>query len=109
MGKPVKSTFNLPNLDDRLPVYDSVATIGDTTNGKAPNITGWFNTNGAYQSWDSVLFTGVETGNNSHGWSGSGTQNTKFNFDASKVSPVFDSSATGITPAGTFVLWCIKF
>lgn len=110
------TTFNLPDCDGYLPIYDSGATLGDTTDGKAPNITGYFYRNawtrggGGYANSVSGAFT---ASNNSNGRldGGDGSSNSygRVNLNASNSSAVYDSAATKITPAGVYTLWCIKY
>lgn len=100
------STFNLPNFDGYLPTYDSSAALGTSTNGKAPNITGWIYPYSSMGGDVGGAF-GVSGGNNtaSRG-SGVGWQ---YSFDASRCSSVYDTNATKITTAGINTLICIKF
>lgn len=104
------STFNLPDSNKKIPLYDSTATLGATTNGKAPNIKGeisnWANYGAAYN--ESALYGGSRT--NWGALSGSSQQhdNNMF-FDASRYNSVYDDNATGIIPAGVYMLWCIKY
>ena len=94
-----------------MPVYDSTATLGDTTNGKAPNITGsfWYDGCNGGSGYLSGAFTSgagyysYRNSNNNH------ATLTATNLDASLVSSVYDNDATGIIPAGVYTLWCIKF
>ena len=103
------TTFNLPDLSGKLPLYDSGATLGTTTNGKAPNITysasgniGYlYNPTGALQA---TAGQGKKTTSNGTDWN-----YYSESFDASRSSSVYDNNATGITPAGVYTLWCIKY
>lgn len=104
------TTFNLPDLNGKLPLYDSTATLGDTTNGKAPNITGYMTPHAGSRGTTGVFggafySTGVqeESGASTSGSAG------RVGFDASRSSSVYDNTATGITPAGVYTLWCIKY
>ena len=93
-----------------MPLYDSGATLGATTNGKAPNIKGeihtWANYEAVYP--ESALYSGSRTN-----WgASSGSSNPKNNnmfFDASRYNAVYSDAATGIIPAGVYTLWCIKY
>lgn len=97
-------------------MYDSTATIGNTTNGKAPNVIGSFGfvggSNGrVYPRNLSGAFSSDNVTGGAHVTSG-GTATTvteKFDFNAHKVSAVYDDNATGITPAGIYTLLCIKY
>ena len=90
--------------------------MGDTTNGKAPNIQGgvehWHAQkdgasllNGATGCFVSGLLQTIQK------LTTSGTTNATVRtlFDASRSSSVYDSTATGIVPAGVYTLWCIKY
>lgn len=109
------TTFNLPDLSGKLPLYDSAATLGDTTNGKAPNITGEFVSpvpigwpNGAYGT--GALYAASPAKRRNVGQSSNSYDNTKnIAINANLSSAVYDSNATGITPAGVYTLWCIKY
>lgn len=95
------SSFNLPNFSGKLPIYDSSATIGTTTNGKVPNIVG----TGIQGYEDSTVFDGAISGeyiNNFGGYS-RGEPRYRLHIDASLCSAVYDNNATGITPAGVYV------
>lgn len=100
------TTFNLPNFDGYLPTYDSSAALGTSTNGKAPNITGWIFPYSSMGGDVGGAF-GISGGNNtaSRG-SGGGWQ---YSFDASRCSSVYDNNATKITTAGINTLICIKY
>lgn len=103
------STFNLPNLDNGLPLYSGTATLGDTTNGKAPNITYyvWGNVGYLYNSTGALQTTagqGKRTTSNGTDWN-----YYEETFDASRSSSVYDSNATKIIPGGTYMNWCIKY
>ena len=101
------TTFNLPDCNGRVPIYDRTATLGDTTNGKAPNIKGHIPCPrlAAYGDWTGVFYADVSgstlaTG----GWSSNGGT-----MDASRASQVYDDNASKITPAGVYTLICIKY
>lgn len=102
------TTFNLPDCDGHLPVYDSGATVGDSTNGGVPNITGQIiniqqlsgNANGAF-TVDSSYSRDTGTGH-----SGGGMMTIGIN--ASRSSAVYDNGST-VRPAGVYTLWCIKY
>lgn len=119
MVNPDKRTFNLPDCNGKLPIYDSGATIGDETNGQAPNIKGVaFKTYGQYSDLtfkDHVRCEGAfyEHTNNLTGGFSSVPNNTNqghgIGLNANLASSVYSDSATGIIPAGIYTLWCIKF
>ena len=107
------TTFNLPDCDGYLPVYDSGATIGDSTNGKAPNVKG--NITNLYRG-NGTNVTGAlnatrEGSDVRHTQTSSGWNVIPFTvgIDASQSSGVYDDNATGIIPAGVYTLWCIKY
>lgn len=110
------TTFNLPDLSGKQPIYDGTATIGDTTNGKAPDITGNFIIGGERaKSSTATIATGsfgkYDAGYNDRTYSNSssGYRVWGVNFYASRSSAIYDNTATGITPAGVYTLWCIKY
>lgn len=102
------TTFNLPDCDGYLPVYDSGKTIGNSTNGGVPNITGQIiniqqlsgGANGAF-AVDSLYSRDTGTGH-----SGGGMMTISIN--ASRKSAVYDNGTT-VRPAGVYTLWCIKY
>lgn len=102
------TTFNLPDCDGYLPVYDSGKTIGNSTNGGVPNITGQIvniqqlsgNANGVF-AVDSSYSRDTGTGH-----SGGGLMTVGIN--ASRNSAVYDNGTT-VRPAGVYTLWCIKY
>ena len=105
------TTFNLPNCDGFLPIYDSSSALGTNTNGKAPNITGKFGHANKNQALDvngcvSVVgYSGV-----SRSFMQDTTNNIAFYvIDASRNSTVYDDNAAGIVPAGVYTLLCIKY
>ena len=110
MYRHIKPTFNLPDCSGKLPIYDSAATLGNTTNGAVPNITSnitgvvgyLFGGDGALGAVEN--YQGKRTTSNGSDWG-----YYRANFDASRCSSVYDGSATSITPAGVYMLWCIKF
>ena len=104
------SSFDIPDLSGRLPIYNGTATIGSTTNGKAPNIkgkTGIFmramNFSGCFID-DGTYGTGYNIGAQSYSGSKSGLV-----FNASSSNSVYDDNATGIVPAGLYMNWIIKY
>lgn len=113
--KYIKPTFNLPDFNKKIPLYDSAATIGDATNGKAPNITGvlthWnaqsdghslLQTNGCFYNYNINTLYKVSV-------NGTTRTDAETGLDASRSSAVYDNNATGIVPAGVYMLWCIKY
>lgn len=114
------SSFNIPRADTGDPVLGSdAASVGGTTNGQLPNITGTFN-----------LANGAGTNNRLSGWivsgafgktslsypdvcgasAGSGTNaGGKVDFDAGRSSPVYVSGQTRVKSAGVYVRYCIKY
>ena len=103
------TTFNLPDCSGRLPIYDSGATLGTTTNGKAPNITGDFGQNAndkAAAPTGCCFTTNTSSRRRTSGEGGTGHHMT---INANNSSAVYDDNATGITPAGVYTLWCIKY
>lgn len=109
-------TFNLPDLNGRVPWYDSTATIGTTSNGGLPNLYGTtrYSANGSnnyFGGW--VQNTGVFTADTTESTSGMGGGSShrgakRLIFDASRVSSVYDSGTT-VRPAVVYTNWCIKF
>lgn len=108
------TTFNLPNLDGGLPLFDSSATIGSQTDGKAPNIKGWclagsYYVAAGFNSGTAPFYAG---GNHTLQFQRSGGQSQtqpELGFDASLSSAVYDNDATALVPAGVYTLWCIKY
>lgn len=104
------STFNLPNFNKTLPIYDSTAILGTSTNGKAPNIKGGISTWANYSATfaESALYSGSRTN-----WGATSAsenpKNDNLYFDASIYNSVYDDNATGIVPAGIYTLYCIKY
>lgn len=102
------TTFNLPDCDGYLPVYDSGKTIGNSTNGGVPNVTGeivnvqYLNTS-ASGAFKVESLTPRDTGI-THSGGGIAT----YGFDASRSSAVYDNGTT-VRPAGVYTLWCIKY
>lgn len=123
----INSTFNLPDYDGRVPLYNSLNNVGSVSDGGVPNITGW----------DAIAWNGVHAGivNNqtkSAGWrkgafvditeitpenNGSvmgGAPNATYTtprgiqFDASASNALFGASSV-ITPAHVTTLYCIKY
>lgn len=104
------TTFNLPDLSGKLPLYDGTATQGATTNGKAPNIYGTAAPHGGSRG-TAGAFTGAfyATGVQQESGASISGSGGRWGFDASRCSGVYDGSATSITPAGVYTLWCIKY
>jgi len=88
-----------------LPVYDSAATIGDTTNGGVPNITGNAPVGVYPYGTSGALYVDVG-GYNQSGPSASMRNGTIY-IDASRSSAVYDSGTT-VRPAGVYMNWIIK-
>lgn len=109
------TTFNLPDLSGKLPLYDSGATLGSTTSGKAPNITGFAQGEVNFIKSSSGFYGGALYSSNNYNYQTRVEQSTTYNqsrqinIDASLSSSVYDDNATGITPAGIYTLWCIKY
>lgn len=109
------TTFNLPDLSGKMPLYDSGATLGDTTSGKAPNITGSIDISTSGYATYTINGTGSLQSLPSAGnvatpqSSGRSTRPHGISLNASTSSMVYDNNATGITPAGVYTLWCIKY
>lgn len=108
------TTFNLPDCDGQLPIYDSAKTIGTATNGTAPNIVGeYFPLNMGFPNGTYGTGALYESGNGTRkhvGQSSNNYNNTKtIGFDASRSSAIYTNGATKITPAGIYTLWCIKY
>ena len=104
-----KRTFNLPNLDGRAPWYDSTATIGGISNGGLPNITGnWSMQNDAVLTFSGAYFAFQNITRYTRGIYDGGTASNGVQFDASRVSSVYDSGTT-VRPAAVYTNWCIKF
>ena len=81
--------------------------MGDTINGKAPNIKGHIPAPrlAAYGDWTGCFFGETFASTlSSGGWYSSGG-----GMDASRSSQVYDDNATGIIPAGVYTLYCIKY
>lgn len=101
------SSFEIPDLSGRQPVYENGATIGATTNGQAPNITGSFGShNGSLVGGTGAFYS--QGTMSSAGLSGVGSFPTPMGFDASRSSAVYSDTATGIKPAGVYMNWIIK-
>lgn len=104
-------TFNLPDCDGHLPVYDSGKTIGDSTNGGVPNISGGL-TNVSSSRLGGISATGAFTATYRGQTSASGNdvKENVYNigFSANNSSSVYDNGTT-VRPAGVCVLWCIKY
>lgn len=98
----------MPNLDGRIPAYDSTLNTGNVSDGKLPNITGQF------EPWcyGDGGTTGVFGNTGSNTGSSWGTQNvnrgTKINFDASRSSSVY-SDTTKVIPANVNMYYCIRY
>lgn len=104
------STFNLPDCNGFLPLYDSGKTIGNYTNGGVPNVLG---------TMYNVLIGSAGTGadgslyidnQRNYAIKNDGTNEFQINvkLDASRSSAVYDSGTT-VRPAGVYTLWCIKY
>lgn len=117
-GRKDNRSFEIPDMSGRQPVYENGATIGNTTNGAAPNIRGVaFKTYGQYSDLtfkDHVRCEGAfyEHTNNLTGGFSSVPNNTNqghgIGLNANLASAVYSDSATGIVPAGVYMNWIIK-
>lgn len=92
------TTFRVPSLNDIFIETGTAAQIGDYLAPKIPNVKGYFGVNGAWIEADNGLFKASSQGNISHGWDGKSTKKTRFSFDASDISGVYDDSATTVQP-----------
>ena len=109
MEKPVKSTFNLPDFNKKIPLYDSAATLGATTNGKAPNIKGDLmqNLNDRTGQPSGCFYTADSSSRRRCAGENGGGYHMVFN--ANNNSTVYDDNATGIIPAGVYMNICVKY
>lgn len=108
------STFNLPNLGDRVPILSpSFINDGYSDNGFIPNIktTGnrlisWFSDSTA-ELIDGPIYRPAGVG---FGLSGANWINSKPSiFNASMVSSVYKDGKSYVLPAYLHCLWCIKY
>ena len=108
------STFNLPNLGDRVPILSPrFINDGHSDNGFIPNIktTGdrlitWF-ADSAAESIDGPIYRPAGTG---VGLGGITWVNSKPGvFNASMVSSVYKDGKSYVLPAYLHCLWCIKY
>lgn len=100
------SSFEIPDLSGRLPVYDSGKTVGTKTNGKAPNIVGEYQCETGVPSSPKNAFYNAGSMNRSS--FGGSFVSTYLHFSANRSSAVYDDNATGIVPAGVYMNWIIK-
>lgn len=92
------TAFRVPCLEDIFIESGTAAQLGDYLAPKIPNLKGYFGVNGAWTEADNGLFKASSQGSISHGWDGSSTVKTRFSFDASDISGVYDDSATTVQP-----------
>ena len=97
-----------------MPLYNNGATLGDTTNGKAPNIKGVYDSVLANKTNHTPVASGAfSVGTKTGEFSTNGGQYYRneypIDFDASRCSAVYSDSATGIIPAGVYMNICVKY
>jgi len=100
------STFTLPNLDERfIEGTTTTADVGKKLEAGLPNIIGEF---GASKCDDQVISGAFKKDTNGLGADGSQASASKFSFDASRCSAIYQSVTT-VQPASLCLLPCIKF
>lgn len=109
--------FKLPDLLHGrtllgCPSIEELATVGQSTNGAVPNITGAFRGTGAQANYTAIFASGAFTsGGNlvSNGRDSDGTNySANYSFDASRCSEVYQD-VTQVIPAGVYALPLMKF
>ena len=109
------STFNLPDLNIRVPCYDSGRVYGSEDVGSIPNLYGTIQTSGVVGEAYSVqiLGTGVFINKLSDYCHQSPTQgsmaNIRCDFDASLYNPIYSNSAMSVKPASINMYYVIKY
>lgn len=107
------TTFNLPNLLDRAPLYSGNLSVGQFGNGILPNITGYVKYIGASLGGNGCLgaFSNASFSNGTQSGVGGGLSNSHLidmTFDASRSSPVY-SNIDRVIPAFATCLYCIRY
>lgn len=106
------STFNLPNLNDRLPRMPSNHTIGGTNEGWAPDIQGEFQVIFHSDSWSQIAsgsFYPKGTPPVAHIGGGNYCLNYTLDFMASRSWTGYNSSVTNIMARNLCMLFIIKY
>ena len=113
------TTFNLPNMFLRSPLFTGLGQMGATSDGSVPNLHGQFysGTHGGVQgdssAADGTLFQ-IYTAGSGHTFtvsSGSNYTWTAFDFNASRCSGCYGRYYTDdkIIPSFIHIPWCIKY
>lgn len=110
-------TFKLPDLLHGrtllgCPSIEELATVGQSTNGAVPNITGAFRGTGAQANYTAIFASGAfASGGNlvSNGRDSQGTNySANYSFDAGRCSEVYQD-VDRVIPAGVYALPLMKF
>lgn len=110
-------TFKLPDLLHGrtllgCPSIEELATVGQSTNGAVPNITGAFRGTGTQANYTAIFASGAFTSEGnlvSNGRDSNGTNySANYSFDASRCSEVYQDVAQ-VMPAGVYALPLMKF
>jgi len=104
--KPVKSTFNLPDLNGYVPWMDSSETLGGKSNGGLPNITAEYQCETGVPDISGNAFYNTGSINRSNFYTAN--VGSYMHFDASRSSAVYDNGTT-VRPAHTTMNYCIKY
>ena len=108
-------SFNLPDFTGRVPVYDSGSSIGITSNGKLPNITGGIDISTAGYKTGTIYPSGSLQSRGTEGnvalpqSGGRGTRAFGIALNAALSSAVYTDGQTSVVPANINCFWCIKF
>ena len=105
-----KPTFNLPDLNDRLPRMASNHTLGGKNSGWVPNISGWIYSiyHKTSQITDGTLFTQYE--GQQAGIAGGGfLSNYQIWFDASRVWGGYSSGTQNVMAQNLTMYYIIKY
>lgn len=106
------STFNLPNMYLRMPMYSGLGSMGATSNGSVPNITGVFDTGDRRTNISaSGAFYQATVSSNLWGAQSSTSGNTKgVGLNASRSSSCYGRySDDKIIPSFIHMPWYIKY
>lgn len=106
------STFNLPNLKDRLPRMASGGSMGVTNEGWAPDIQGRFQVIFHSDSWDSIAasaFYPMGSPPVAHIGGGNYCLNYTIGFMASRSWAGYNSNVTHIMARNLCMLFIIKY
>lgn len=109
------TTFNVPNLVDRVPLYSGSVPVGKYSNGNVPNISGGIglvgNTNGvAIKTGTSGAFTVASNVGGAYGGGGGRgpAEQGTLSFNASRSSSIY-TSIDRVIPACATCLFCIRY